>query len=115
MKRLFYLVLFVPVAVLAGVGNKSKEDAKREFVKSCVDSGLPQMTTEASKVIFRDYCACAGDKVIESFTAAELEDINRLEEKNHMDPYEQKLLTDRFMKVIKPCLDELQARVMAAQ
>lgn len=92
--------------------SPSKEDVKKEFIKACNEGGDKQMTTDAAKKVFHDYCECSGEKVADKFSIKELEEFNKLQKTP--DPARQQELQTKMMTVIQPCLTELQSKMMNA-
>lgn len=81
----------------------SKDVVKRNFVKKCKESiGQSGQAAEMQKD-FEDYCNCAGDKVVEKFSAAE---IIKMEKESEAE------MMKKMMPVIQPCINDLQQKVM---
>lgn len=107
MKKVIYSVGLVAVAAMASCSGAIDSLFKANFVKEC--NAASASMDEKGKASFDKYCNCAADKVLAGMSKEELKEI----EKNPtaMSPE----IEAKFMNVIKPCLDDLEKEMGAAQ
>jgi hypothetical protein len=99
---------FVGVALL-GFGlvscAPSKEKMKEQFVKSCMGE-IGEQADPKMKAMFKDYCECSGEKVVNKFSAKEIAAFNNMSKTE---------LQAKLMPVIQTCLDELSQKAQTYQ
>lgn len=88
--------------------SPSKDDMKKEFVKSCEEGGTAQfaslnMPADKVKTMVHDYCDCSGDKIVNKYSASEIKEFEKL------SPADRDA---KLMPVIQPCINDLQTKVM---
>lgn len=101
MKKLLLPVCF-GIAVFAVSCQPSKEQVKKNFLKSCTEQAA-NYGANISKDIFDEYCNCAADKMLDKYSVAEVKEMEK----------DQSAMMQKVMPVIQPCVDDLQQKVMS--
>ena len=101
MKNLLFTI-GVALTIFSCNAKPDKDDPKlrEQAMTSCEQAALQPTMSAEKKTLVKEYCSCATDKMLGEFTYAEMMQMNT----------PSKELQDRLMKLVDPCLKELQTK-----
>ena len=101
MKNLLF-VLGIGLTIFSCNAKPDKNDAelRAQTMVSCEKEALQANMSDEKKILVKEYCSCATDKMLGEFTYTEMLQLNS----------PSKELQDRLMKLIDPCVRELKTK-----
>lgn len=115
MKKLFFLLLLIPIALLAAPRKWTKAQSRDRFIQGCKESIRANKVPSGQIPIYDKYCECSGEIFANKFSPEEMEKINQLDKKGAMDAQQQALLQQRLLELMAPCVEGLKKELAEAR